>query len=155
MSKEYKTFHLWNAESGTNIELYPQYDFVQRNYNNNKHQRTIGGFLNTYRYNKKGVAFDLSLTFVNSSDKSFIHDIWYNQTLACFTLNLSSSPQSVLCNIVNTTLPLNMYSPFQLDKWHGNLFLKSTDGNDIVDGAPFILDDPVYGLLDQSYNVLL
>lgn len=155
MSKEYKTFHLWNSKNGNNIQIYPTYDFIAQNYNKNFHNRTIGGQLNTYSQENKGIRFTVPLTFVNSSDKSFINNLWYNQIESVFTLNLSSSPQSIVCRIINNTEPLPVRSSFQYDHFSGNLYLRSTKASDITSGTPFVLGDPVYGILNQNYNVLL
>ncbi len=152
---EFKSFNLWNMNSGTTIQLYPMFDVSLLEYNKNLFRRTISGQLNNYRSQLSGITINMPLTFVSSSDKSFIDDIWVNQDKCVFTLNNSDNPQSVVCRISNNIEPLQNRSPLQYDLFNGNLVLSSVDGYDITSGNPFILNDSIYGKLDQTYNILL
>lgn len=147
-----ETYTLTNPLSGTSIELYPTYKVNLKNSNKNSYQRTIGSQLNNYRSTKDTLNVTLPLTWVSSSDKAFIDDLWYNQTTVLFTQNNSTSPQNTYCLITNTTEPLNIRSGQDYTKFSGNLFLKSVSGTQAI--LFFTLDDSVLGLLDQNYNPL-
>ena len=151
----YDTFHYLSTVDSQFIELHPTYNYAIEEPNQVRHGRTLGGQLNSYRFDTGNVRLTLPLTFVSSSDKSKIMTDWRDRNDVVITLNLSSSPVSVITKITNTSEPFGVRSRFSDNEFDGNLFMSSVDSRGLTTGAPFIVGDPVFGLLDQSYNVLL
>ncbi len=151
----YDTFHYLSTVDSQYMQINPTYDYVIEEPNQVRHGRTLGGQLNSYRIETNHVRFTLPLTFVSSSDKSRIMADWRDRNEVVITMNLSSSPVSAVTKIVNVNEPLGVRSRFSDTEFDGVLFLTSVDSRGLTSGGPFILDDAFYGLLDQSYNVLL
>ena len=151
----YESFHYLSSVDSKHIELHPTYDYSITEANDVRHGRTVGGQLNSYRIETNNVSATLPLTFVSSSDKSKIYTDWRDRNIVYLTMNISSSPVTMVSKTTNTSEPLGIRSRMSDDEFNGNLFMTSTDSRGLFNGAPFILDDPVYGLLDQNYNVLI
>ena len=143
------------GSTGT-FQIYPEWNFSEEIIVNRTQNRTIAGALNTYQLEGDFFRHSLPLTFVTSSDKSYLSYLWTEQTDIVFTINLSSNPESLVCRITNTIEPFSQRERFQFDRFRGNIVLNSIRASsDPISGKfPFILDNSSLGLLDQNYNFL-
>ena len=98
--------------------------------------------------------YQVPLRFVNSAGQSLINAWWERQDDVAFTLNSSETESTVLCRIVNTSLPINRFVRPYNDQFEGALLLEAVEDSPKT-GRPFIPDDDVFGLLDQNYNALI
>lgn len=150
----YDSFHLLFSTDSTYTEINPTYNITIENLTTINDDRAIGGSFNTSILTTNQTRIELPMTFVNSSLKSKIYNDWSNRNELRFVLNLSNSPLSYVCKITNNTEPLGLRSQFTTDEFSGNVFLLTVNGKTAINGGPFILDDAVWGKLDQNYNVL-
>jgi len=156
---DYKSFHLvQGVGSADYVEIHPTYGFIEETVQNKSQNRTMGGQLNSYKLGGEGFRFTIPLTFVNSSIRYDVTDWWRNDFKIAITLNLSSNPESVICGIQNTREPLGARSQMQNNLFDGIVFLKSkrssTSGRlKKIPGAMFILNHPVYSILDGSNHL--
>lgn len=161
----FSTLHLYYENGSSFIELNPTYELTESILKNTKTNRSIGGKLNTYKCKADGYRYSIPLTWVSSSTKFVIDELWLDNSEFIITYNLSSDPYSSKVKIVNITEPLNTFSKlsftqgtpalFNEASYNGNIFLLTTNGIGQVTGGPFILGDSFWGVLGQSYNVLL
>ena len=155
MSAEFKNFHLTFTDSCQYINIYPTPDFAEDLELKQSYKRSISGQLNTYKVaSMKQYRYSVPLTFVSSADHVLTTDWWKNQRELIFSYGSGSTYNSIYVRIINNTQPLNIRNDQQFDKYRGMLRLASSRGGDKFSGSPFILDDPIFGLLDQTYNYL-
>lgn len=115
--------------------------------------RTRGGGLFSYHWGGFH-RFSFGLRFVDSADQARINQWWETGDEVAFTFDSSQTPATVLCRLVNEHKPIDRFvEPYQ-DWFEGDLRLESIAGTEKW-ARPFILDDGVFGLLDQPYNALL
>jgi len=153
----FESFHITaDVGSVSPFEIYPTFDFSEEIIINRKINRTIAGQHNNYQLNGDYFRYTIPLEFVNSETRANIVDWWRNQNELLLTINLSSSPESLLCRISNNVNPMPYRSRLQFDKYSGVLFLNSIRAATVTQGKkfPFILDNSSLGLLDQNYNFL-
>ena len=98
--------------------------------------------------------FRIPLRFVDSYDQSRLGDWWRNQHEIAITLDGSQTESTILCRMVNQSVPLDAHIIPCREYFQGVLDLESLEDSTKM-GRPFILDDPYSGLLDQTYNALL
>ena len=149
------TFHLtWMGTSASPVEIFPTWDFTQSQEKFGSEHRTLEGNLHTYLW---GVFwnFSIPLNFVSSSYASELRDRWNGRNEVVFTEALSSDPHSVRCRMVNDTVPMVQREWANYDQFKGMVFLRESQGTGQFSGGPFLLNDPTWGKLDQSYNVLV
>ena len=141
------------TESGYNsIALKVSYGFIERDQIRKNYTRALGGTLRAYEW-AKHKQFSVPLTYLNSSDTSRINQWWRDNNTLDFTLNSSLDQNTVICRMVNQELPIGQIHKSYTDQFFGSMQLEAIDASSFV-GKPFILDDAVLGLLDQSYNPL-
>lgn len=149
------TFHLtWMGTSASPVEVFPTWDFLTSRERIGSDLRTLEGNLHTYLWGEVW-NFSIPLNFINSSFANEIRTRWRDSNEVIFTENLSDSPHSVRCKIVNDTIPLAQHERQNIEQFRGMLFLRESQGFGQNSGGPFILNDPVWGKLDQTYNVLV
>ena len=153
----FRFFSLTSVESTFKITLNPKEQFaedleVRQNFN-----RAVSGKLHTYKIaNSKQFKYTVPLSFVSSEDKLQINSWWSAQSELIFQISDSdTSGEHISVRIININNPFAKRSNQQFTKFEGFLRLASTSGGDKNEGFPFILDDAIYGLLDQDYNPLL
>lgn len=154
---DYRSFHLTSDVTSMFLEVHPTHDFLEEADRLAGHQATQGGRLHSWRSGSgESLRWTLPLEAVNSSDRTAINSAWRSGDLLGLTFSLSHDvAQTVAVRIVNEQAPLPLRRPGRPDLFAGNLFLRQADPTGKVAGGPFILDDAVWGLLDQSYNVLI
>ena len=144
------------ADSGTNpITLQPEWSFQQNQTAIRTQHRSQGGELQVWDWSNY-LAFSVPLQFVDSADATRINSWWQAGDPVALTLNSSEANSTVIARIVNQQLPLNQFHRPNQNLWQGTLFLEALNGGDVgFQDSPFVLDDDVMGLLDQSYNSLV
>lgn len=135
------------------IQLHPGWGFAEQQVQRRSQHRTQFGDLYTYPWIRFS-RFTVPLDFVNSADSSRINRWWRADMLLAFTLDTSAAISTVLCRAVNDTSPLSSHAALYPDRFRGDLVLEGvSDGGQAP--RPFILDDAVFGRLDQPYNAIL
>ncbi len=154
---QYKTFTLYDL-SGTYapLVLNPTWGFKENRLISKTEGATIGGRLNTYTAGANGYEWVLPLEFVNSAFRAQVNIWWGLQQELVFSVNsYSDFPSSCIVRIANQMEPLGQVIQPRDDLFRGGLILRETRQTGLVKATGFILDDPVLGLLDQTYNKLL
>jgi len=152
---DFKNFRLASTDSTQSIDIYPTPDFAEELDLQQKYQRSIAGQLNTYKISSaKQYKYSVPLTFVGSGERDILTSWWKNQNELIFSYGSGSIYNSIHTRIINNTKPLNIRNEQQIDKYYGILRLANSRSSGKLNGSLFILDDPVMGLLDQSYNYL-
>ena len=152
-----KTLHIYPIITTSAVpyqELHSTFEFNESHFINLNAHRTIGGQLNHYRLPGEGVTFTVPLTFVNCETRGMIHSWWKDRVEVALTLNGSSSPFSTIGRIMNEFEPLSMRSQMNYTDYDGVLVIQTTRATAVTSGAYFIVDDVIFGLLDQAYNPL-
>lgn len=135
------------------LAIHPEWSFQDQETQIQSRHRTQGGKLFSYLW-ANFFKYQVPLRFVNSAAQSLINAWWERQDDVAFTLNSSETESTVLCRIVNTSLPINRFVRPYNDQFEGALLLEAVADSPKT-GRPFILDDDVFGLLDQNYNALI
>lgn len=148
-------FILATVNSG-NIELNPTQGFNENLNLEQNFSRSFNGTLHNYKIvGAKQYVYNLPLTFVNSEKNNFINTNWEDDSVLKFihydTTSLTGFNLDV--RISNRTSPLPL-TEITSDAHSGVLQLISANGGDKTAGTLFILDDPVFGILDGTYNLL-
>ena len=91
---------------------------------------------------------------MDSAGQNFLNSWWRNQETVALTLDSSETEATVLCNIVNDTAPIDKFVQPYSDLFEGILRLEAVDDAPKT-RRPFILDDSLFGLLDQDYNAII
>lgn len=133
--------------------LHPDWSFSDRETMIVSRHRTQGGKLFSYKWSQV-FRYQIPLRFVDSAGKYLLNTWWSDQETLAFTLDTSETPSTVQCVIVNDSVPVNKSERPYIDQFSGLLQLEAIEDS-IKSGRPFILDDAVFGLLDQSYNSLV
>jgi len=153
----FKTLHL-SSETGSTaiVEFYPEYEIIEQTKINRTNDISVGGQYNTHIGQGLNYRYTINFTYANSSEKYILENWWDNRTSLRVTFNGSyDTSWGVTGKIVNIEKPFSIFSEMSDDHWKGFIRIAQNDGNDsIISGFPFILDDVVYGKLDQSYNKL-
>ncbi len=154
---DYQTFHLRTAaDSGAFLEINPGREFNETWETGRGDTVSLGGRRFTHVPAGAALRHTVPLAFVSSADRETIDGWWRDQPELVFTFNLSeSTAQSVRVQMINEREPLGLYIPATRELYAGVLFLRVVVANGKLGGGPFILDDAVWGKLDETYNVLL
>jgi len=154
---DYPSFHLTSlVGSAAPLEVFPTPDFAERLLDAPEHRRTMGGRLHTHRLVGSGT-YEVVLPLVNvsSAQRAEITAWWSAGRALLLTFAASSDPQSLEMQIVGDSEPLGGWHPAHRELRNGVVLLADRRGTGKIPGGPFILDDATWGLLDQSYNVLI
>ncbi len=108
------------------ITLHPDWSFAERSEVIKSQNRTLGGKLHTYTWDKY-FSWNVPLQFISTSHADLINWWWENQFNLLFTLDTSDSESMFTCRITNKTQPIgNRMRPYT-DLWRGNITLESLD----------------------------
>jgi hypothetical protein len=118
-------------------------------------REALSGRLHGYCWAATPLGYAVPLTPVDSATRAGVTGWWRDQRELAFTLNLSATPESLLVRIANGEEPLGRQVPGLPGLYSGGLLLRDSQGLGKTAGAPFLLDDPGLGLLDQAGPVLL
>ena len=141
------------SDSSNPIPIYPEWGFKGGREQIQSSHRTQAGRLFTYQWGSY-FKYSVPLRFVSSSDQSRIGAWWQNQHQIAFTLDSSLTESTFLCRITNDDEPFpTLMAPYR-DLVQGELQLESLN-HEGPTARPFVLDDDVFGLLDQPYNALI
>lgn len=140
-------------DSGYNpITLSPEWSFSENEIARRATNRSQGGVQRVWDWGThKG--FTVPITWVSSADKFRINNWWRDSEVLAFTLSSSLDDNTSLCRIANGQQPLGLLHRPYTDFFRGTLQLEAIDASS-YQAQPFVLDDAVMGLLDQSYNAL-
>jgi hypothetical protein len=133
--------------------IYPGWSFRDRETQILSSHRTQGGRLFSYLWGRY-FKYQIPLRFVDSAGQNFLNSWWRNQETVALTLDSSETEATVLCNIVNRTTPIDKFVQPYSDLFEGVLRLEAVDDAPKT-RRPFILDDFLFGLLDQDFNAIL
>ena len=116
-------------------------------------QVTLGGKSYDYGWGAYQV-LRLGLHHVNSQDQALLNQWWQQGRPLGITLDTSAWPSTVTGLLTNKEVPIGALQPPYSNVYQGTLQLEA-DADRPRLGRPFVLDDVVLGLLDQTYNALL
>lgn len=116
-------------------------------------QRTLTGHLFTAVWATYPRAV-LALSFIPEATRQLLHDWWRNQYSVALTLDSSNFASTTIMRITDLEQPLGQHTAPLADRWSGAIHLAGLS-NAAPGPEPFVLDDSVLGMLDQSYNGLL
>jgi len=159
----FKQFFLGDVSSPQTLEINPTFDYSESVESRRFTQTTETGGVNQYKFDGGQFRFSLPFNLTDSSDVNLIRDYWRNQTTISFTTIASGYTQYVNCRIVNNNDPFLNYSQMQFDRFDGLITLLSigdqltnrgVQKSDVMSLSPFILDDPIKGILDNTIYVL-
>jgi hypothetical protein len=150
-------------ETGVNtaLVLHPEWAVTGERRLDASHHRSLAGRLYSYRWGAYST-WRVPLRFVDAAVRDLLDAWWRDRETLLFTLDTSAQPSGVVCRIVNPHEPLGRPvpdapapGPAQWPAlWAGLLALEAVDGRQRL-GLPFVLDDPVFGRLDQADLFLL
>jgi len=154
---DYQSFHLrTTADSSAFLEIQPSREFSETWESGRRDAVSLGGRRYTHVPAGAALRYTVPLAYVSSADRATIDGWWRDQPELFFTFNLAAgTAQTVQVQVINEREPLGRNIPANRDLYAGVLFLREFREQGKVAGGPFILGDPVSGLLDQTYNVLL
>ena len=141
------------SDADSAYTLHPDWSFSERETMIVSRHRTQGGKLFSYKWAQL-YRFQIPLRFVDSAGRHLLNSWWGDQEPLALTLDTSETPSTVQCVIVNDSLPINKFERPYVDQFSGLLQLEAVEETTKT-GRPFILDDAVFGLLDQPYNSLV
>lgn len=124
----YSSIHI--SDVSTFIELFPSWDYSENKILHQDNFRSLAGDLKTIAYDSYNT-YTLPLTYVNSSIKSFINDLWQNQTKVFLVFNFPNSRENVPCRFENQLVPLGTFNIPYDNEWQGVVQLRSI-GNTIL-----------------------
>lgn len=159
----FKQFYLGEATSRETVEIHPTFDYSESVESRRFTHTTETGRLNQYKFDGGQFRFSIPFNLTDSSDANLIRDYWRNQTTISFTSVGSGHTQYVNCRIINNNDPFRNYSQAQFDRFDGLITLLSVGDqltnrgiqkSEVSSIAPFILDDAVQGVLDNTTYVL-
>jgi len=152
-----QTFNL--AAEAFPTSLYPVYplpDYDERVTPYRQDGTTYGGELARAQVGCGSRSVGFSLRLVDSGTANLINGWWQTRSPLLLAWNVVNSPVMWPCRIANLTLPLNRQEdPGQPSLYRGMLQLLPTYMIEPLQGTPFIYDDPIYGLYEQTYNPML
>lgn len=169
-----RTFWIKSFVSSSDpVQIHPSFNQKERQIAHINNYLTIAG--GNHSYKKVGGHFEveLPLDFINSETNNLFTNWWRRNETVYYTENLSSfnelAVETILCKISNINEPFVFNSRGQHEFFSGTLRLRSISNNVSSNANPaisnqefrkpitgmFILDDPTWGKLDQSYNRLL
>lgn len=153
----YLSFTLYDLSGAqAPLVLHPTWAFKESRLISKAEDATVGGRFNTYTAGGNGYEWTVPLEFVNSADRAQINTWWSAQQELIFTVNsYSDFPSSCIVRIANILEPLGQVIQPRGDLFRGGLILRQTRNLGLIKATGFILDDPVLGKLDQTYNKLL
>ncbi len=141
------------TDSGYNpIELHPGQGFVDRELGRRSQHTALEGNQQV-SYWPTRPAWTVPIAWVSSENALRINDWWKTGDELSWTLNTSATPSTALVIIANAGLPLGRYHTTNRDFLQGVLMLEAKN-NAAKQEEVFVLDDDIYGLLDQDYNAL-
>jgi hypothetical protein len=145
---EIKLSTLHETGVNTSIVLHPEWAFESERKMTASHLRTTEGLSFTYLWSNVS-AYRVPLRYVPDSQRTLLHQWWREKERLLFTLDTSLDNTNTLCRIVNRQSPLTARIAGHLDLWSGMMHLEAVDSRSRL-GYPLILDDPIWGRLDQS-----
>ena len=149
----FATFHLTSCVgSSSPVGMVPGADLSDTQSAGRSDGVTLGGRLVTYLVGGRTRQWTVPLFFVSSGTKAELTAWWRDQRPLAFTVNMSSNPQTCLARIVNAQEPFPSNAAGRPDLFNGGLILREIQGSDPGSGMPFITDDPLLGLTDQTIN---
>jgi hypothetical protein len=116
-------------------------------------QRSLAGRLTTVGWGVAG-EFRVPLKQVPAAAAALLQAWWREGADLAFTLDTSHARSTGVCRIVNARQPLVEREPPDAARWAGILELAALRAGWRA-GQPFILDDPVFGRLDQPFITLV
>ncbi len=116
-------------------------------------QRSLSGRLSTVGW-RVVEEFRVPLKQVPPYTAALLRAWWSESAPLAFTLDTSHARSTVLCTIANAREPLAEFERPTVERWAGILELAAQRAGPRV-GQPFILDDPIFGRLDQSFLTLV
>ncbi|HEX7925943.1 MAG TPA: hypothetical protein VF678_00030 [bacterium] len=128
--------------------VFPEWALEERDAVDAARQRSATGRLTTVQWSR-AAAFDLPLKRVPEDVATLLRDWWAQDAHVAFTLDTSHARSTVVCGIANAQAPLPDRAAPETDRWSGMFHLVARYPGGRC-GQPFILDDPVFGQLDQS-----
>lgn len=141
------------TEASTPLIVYPGWGFENQETLLQTHQRAQSGKKYSYQWGSYS-RFKVPLSYIKGGERSQIINWWKEQTPLAFTLDSSVFPTTYLCKISNDTHPLGRFNSPYRDLYEGILELETYQNPEPMP-RPFILDDPLFGFLDQNYNALI
>jgi hypothetical protein len=159
----FANFLLSTVDSADSIRLYPSYNGFKYNEDNlQTARRTLKTERNSFRFaGSDRYEYTLPVEWVSSADVTQVESWWKagtELTLSYGQTGVDSFFTQTYVRITNNQKPFSARSSTSSEgfiSYNGTLQLKSSrTASQTTSGGWFILDDPVYGLLDQPYNPL-
>jgi hypothetical protein len=120
----------------------------------NSDGEALTGRLYGYRWPAPLLGYTVPLTAVDSATRANLTGWWRDQRELLFFATGSGPGQLAYVRLVNVEEPLGQPVPGVPGRYRGVLMLRETRGQGALAISPFVLDDPVYGLLDQAADML-
>jgi hypothetical protein len=133
--------------------VHPEWALSEQEAMDTARHRTLAGRLATLQWDRYA-EFRVPLRYVPGDAAALVKNWWAEGANIAFTLDTSHDRSTVVCAISNARLPLAERAGPDGDRWSGILQLSARTAGGRC-GQPFILDDSVSGLLDQSFLTLV
>ena len=137
----------------TALTLHPAWSATAETRVRTARHRARAGALYGYRWGAHA-GWRLPLGFVPAAERALLHAWWRTQERLLFTLDEGAGARHAVCRIAGDDAPLPARIPALPGHWAGVLELAAVDDR-LRLGLPFLLDDPLQGLLDQTHLSLL
>lgn len=163
MPDRFKLFYIGEPTSRQTLQIHPTFDYFESVESRRFTQATETGKIKQHKLEGGQFRFSLPFNLTNSSDTNQLRDYWRNKTTISFSSVYSENLQYVNCRIINNNDPFQGYAQAQYDDFDGVLTLLSVEDQNTARGiqksvvtsfGPFILDNPVQGILDNTTYLL-
>ena len=159
MSQGFKTFYLGDVSSPTTLQIHPTFDYFESVERRRQTQTAQAGAVKQYQMEGGRFRFSLPFNLINSEDANYIRDYWRSNETIRFSNVYSNVNLFVDCRIINKNDPFNSYTKNRYTNFDGVLTLLSVNDQNTDRGiqkseisslGPFILDDAIQGILDNT-----
>ena len=165
MPQGFKKFFIGDVSSPTVLQIHPTFEYSEQVETRRENYESETGRVRQAKLEGGKFRFSVPFSLTNSSDANQIRGYWRNADTVCFTTVFSNSlAEYVYCRIINTDDPFDSYTENRFVNFDGVLTLISVNDQNTDRGiqksvgiyglAPFILDDTVQGILDNTTYLL-
>jgi hypothetical protein len=130
------------------LRLHPEWALEERAALDVAAWRSLTGTLSTVLW-RRFASIRIPLARVAGADAARIAGWWRDGATVALTLDIARLRTTLICRFADGRLPLSRRQEAAEERWAGVIEFESVDEG-FRRGRPFILDDPVYGRLDQS-----
>ena len=151
----FKNWSIENVNSlGLSVAVYPTFEYAEIINAQRDEQTAETGNLSQHRLGGGSYRFDMPLSFVNSSDKQFIRNLWRDNQTFRMSQGGSDSIEYLDCRMINRNDPFQRYSDAQFNRFDGVMNLVSINDQNTARGLGRNIQQGSYFTLGTSTGIL-